>query len=124
MYFSDGHHNDAKILIDMFERDELGGASQDPENKPGQGITKFVKSGDLFILDRGFRDAIDFLNKRGINTKMPKLLQQSIGKKSGPSKRGKCVASKCDRGSSSTKTTVFTGMGESEVAGNITKHID
>lgn len=71
----------------MFERDKLTAKGpQQVEMKPGGGIANFVKPGDLFILDRGFRDAISYLTKEGINTKMPHLLQQSKRKASAQKK--------------------------------------
>ena len=47
-YFSDGRNNDASILIDQFEKDV-------------NNINQWFEDGDIFILDRGYRDAVQFL---------------------------------------------------------------
>ncbi|CAL8083599.1 unnamed protein product [Orchesella dallaii] len=60
MYKSNAKNNDASILRHMFE---------DPE-----GIRSFVKTGDHLILDRGFRDIIEYLAQQGINIHMPHFL--------------------------------------------------
>lgn len=57
-YFSDFQNNDARILIDQFNRN-LG----DMEN--------WIQPGDIFLVDRGYRDAIPFLNEREVVCKMP-----------------------------------------------------
>lgn len=56
MYYSDGSHNDAKILSDMFNKNN--------------GIDNFVQPGDVFVLDRGFRDIIGVLEGKGIKMKI------------------------------------------------------
>ena len=37
-------------------------------------LSRLLNSGDVFILDRGFRDCISDLNEHGYQTKMPALL--------------------------------------------------
>jgi len=53
-YLANGANNDANIMKDIF----------DDENH----IRKFFKMEDIFIVDRGFRDSLDFLNSLGVET--------------------------------------------------------
>lgn len=60
-YCSDYHNNDARILIDQFQRN-----LEDMEN--------WIQPGDIFLVDRGYRDAVPFLNQRQVHCKMPMSL--------------------------------------------------
>lgn len=62
-YQSDAQNNDAKILKYMFAHDK--------EEK-----VNWVKDGDVFVVDRGFRDSVDFLSDIGIKTEMPAFLKK------------------------------------------------
>ena len=53
------NQNDAEILRSVIE---------DPT-----GLYKFLKHGDIFVLDRGFRDVKDALEKKGFTVLMPAL---------------------------------------------------
>lgn len=57
--------NDAKILRSIFEETD-----------------SFVnlQNNDVFILDRGFRDVVEFLSNKGFDVKMPALIQRSSNK--------------------------------------------
>lgn len=61
-YFSDHWNNDASIIMDIF-------------NKNQDNIAQFFEPGDIFLIDRGFRDSIDFLQNRGYVCKMPPFLK-------------------------------------------------
>lgn len=65
-YLADSKNNDASILNHMMIRD-------------ADGIKNWLQDNDLFIVDRGFRDSVDFLQNIGIETKMPAFLTK--GKK-------------------------------------------
>lgn len=60
-YFSDSRNNDARILNNEFQRDA--------DNMRG-----WFHDGDIFILDRGYRDAQPLLRELGIEYKMPAFL--------------------------------------------------
>lgn len=62
-YLSDAQNNDAKILKHMFAQDK-------------EEIVNWVKDGDVFVVDRGFRDSVDFLSDLGIKTEMPAFLKK------------------------------------------------
>lgn len=62
-YFSDTYNNDASILQRDFERD-------------GDSLREWFENGDILLVDRGYRDAIPFLERLGIRHKMPALLQR------------------------------------------------
>lgn len=62
-YLSDAQNNDAKILKHMFAHDK-------------EEIVNWVKDGDIFVVDRGFRDSVDFLSDIGIKTEMPAFLKK------------------------------------------------
>lgn len=57
--------NDAKILRSIFENTD---AFQD------------FCPGDIFMLDRGFRDCVDFVKNKGFEVRMPNLIQKSQNK--------------------------------------------
>ncbi|KMQ84797.1 vacuolar protein sorting-associated protein 13c [Lasius niger] len=62
-YFSDHYNNDAAILQREFERDA--------------GIMRqWFRNGDIFLVDRGFRDVVPWLEKMGINCWMPAILER------------------------------------------------
>ena len=54
--------NDATIIMNLFDSNDL---------------SHIFKRGDVFILDRGFRDAVQFLENKGF-VKMPKLLNTKV----------------------------------------------
>lgn len=60
-YFSDSRNNDANILRNEFQQDAAE-------------IRNWFQEGDIFIVDRGYRDAIPLLEQLGITYKMPSLL--------------------------------------------------
>ena len=62
-YFSDTRNNDASILQHAFEND-------------ADSLREWLHNGDIVLVDRGYRDAIPFLERLGIEHKMPALLQQ------------------------------------------------
>lgn len=62
-YLADYANNDAGIMKDIFKSDKLK-------------FNSFFKKFDKFILDRGFRDCIEFLEDLGIETKMPSFLKE------------------------------------------------
>lgn len=61
-YFSDSRNNDAQMLRNEFERDI-------------NGIRAWFQKGDILIVDRGYRDATELLERLGIRYHMPALLQ-------------------------------------------------
>lgn len=61
-YFANARNNDANILRDQFERDV-------------NNINQWFQDGDIFIVDRGYRDAVQFLENRRYNVKMPPYLE-------------------------------------------------
>ena len=60
-YFSDTRNNDANILLDEYN-DDLAE------------LRNWFVEGDIFVLDRGYRDAGNFLRDVGIQTEMPSFL--------------------------------------------------
>lgn len=60
-YFSDSANNDAQILIHEFQRD-------------GDSLRNWFQNDDIVLVDRGYRDAIPFLQLLGIDSKMPALI--------------------------------------------------
>lgn len=54
--------NDAKIIKSIFENTDA---------------FDHLQNGDIFILDRGFRDCVSFLRNKGFDVKMPGLVQRS-----------------------------------------------
>jgi hypothetical protein len=77
-YFSDGRNNDASCLIN-----ELDDGLNDEDRAVIQmrddniiNLRSWLSPGDVVILDRGYRDAIRFLEQLGINHWMPPLLQK------------------------------------------------
>lgn len=60
---ADAKNNDGSILNHM-----LASNVQDIKN--------WIEKEDIFIVDRGFRDSLDFLEDFGINAKMPSFIQK------------------------------------------------
>jgi hypothetical protein len=60
-YLSNGKNNDASILENIFV-------------KQASLFRAFFNEKDLFIVDRGFRDVLEFLHKLSFQTKMPFFL--------------------------------------------------
>ncbi len=60
-YFTNGGNNDASIIIDQFEQHKIN-------------TKNFFKENDAFVVDRGFRDCVDFLAELGFNVYMPNFL--------------------------------------------------
>ena len=56
-YLSDFKNNDAHILKHIFATDT-------------EEIKKWTREGDVFVVDRGFKDSVDFLNELGITIKV------------------------------------------------------
>ena len=63
-FYADGKNNDAAITKHMFMTNS-------------DNIKSWLKEGDIFILDRGFRDALPFLSECGIRTESPSFLPKS-----------------------------------------------
>uniref|UniRef100_A0A8D8TA77 DDE Tnp4 domain-containing protein n=1 Tax=Cacopsylla melanoneura TaxID=428564 RepID=A0A8D8TA77_9HEMI len=61
-YFSNTANNDAQILINEFQRDV-------------ETMRAWFHDGDIFVVDRGYRDAIPMLERLGIQSKMPEIMQ-------------------------------------------------
>ncbi len=60
-YLSNGKNNDSSILIDSFKKNAFS-------------FRSFFNENDLFVVDRGFRDCLDFLHDLSFETKMPFFL--------------------------------------------------
>ena len=60
-YFSDSHNNDAAILQNEFVRD-------------ADRMHRWFQEDDIVIIDRGYRDATNLLQRLGITWKMPAFL--------------------------------------------------
>lgn len=60
-YFSDSANNDAQILRDELQRD-------------GDSLRNWFQNGDILLVDRGYRDAVPFLQQLGIEHQMPALV--------------------------------------------------
>ncbi|XP_058801453.1 uncharacterized protein LOC131670101 [Phymastichus coffea] len=63
-YFSNAANNDARILSKEFQMDV-------------DGMQRWFRAQDIFILDRGYRDAIPILTDIGLVTLMPPLLDRN-----------------------------------------------
>lgn len=61
-YFSNAANNDANILVNELNRD-------------GEEMREWFQGGDLFVVDRGYRDAIPTLQRLGIDVRMPALIE-------------------------------------------------
>jgi hypothetical protein len=62
-YLADGKNNDAKITKHIAE--------------DGNKLKSYFKNDDLFIVDRGFRDILDYLDSIGIEAKMTAYLEKN-----------------------------------------------
>ncbi|KAK3085070.1 hypothetical protein FSP39_023793 [Pinctada imbricata] len=62
-YLSDGKNNDAKIIEHIMKCN-----TEDVKN--------WIDENDVFIVDRGFRDALPFLSSLGINAEMPAFMKK------------------------------------------------
>lgn len=62
-YCSDFKNNVANILKHAFVTDT-------------ENVKDWVKDGDVFVVDRGFRDSVDFLEDLGIKSEMPAFLDR------------------------------------------------
>ncbi|WAR19622.1 hypothetical protein MAR_001460 [Mya arenaria] len=60
-FLADGKNNDASILNTVLENNV-------------EMVKDWVHNGDIFVVDRGFRDSLDVLEKMGIDAKMPSFL--------------------------------------------------
>jgi len=60
-FICNGQNNDANITIDVL-------------NKNTDDLDNFFRPDDVFVVDRGFRDAIDYLESKGYKYKMPSFL--------------------------------------------------
>jgi len=67
-YFSDARNNDAAIIRDDFNRQI---------NRDRGNLRDWVRENDIFIPDRGYRDAVEFLEGLGLNYEMPPLLPRN-----------------------------------------------
>lgn len=62
-YHADYKNNDANIIKHNFRMNM-------------EQMTDWISEGDILIVDRGFRDAVDFLEEMGIQSKMPSFLKK------------------------------------------------
>ena len=62
-YFTDARNNDAAILEDQFNRD-------------AEAMRECFQNGDIFFVDRGYRDCVPFLEQLGIEIRMPAPLER------------------------------------------------
>lgn len=60
-FFADGINNDAAIMRNMI-------------NTNADGINEWLKEGNIFILDRGFRVVLELLEDGGFHTEYPAFL--------------------------------------------------
>jgi len=63
-YFSDARNNDAAMLLKEYNDDV-------------EGMRAWFKEGDIVLVDRGYRNATDFLVGLGISYQMPAFLQRN-----------------------------------------------
>lgn len=63
-YFSDSRNNDAAMLQHEFETDM-------------ERMNRWFQEGDILVVDRGYRDAIQLLDQLGITWKMSALLERN-----------------------------------------------
>jgi hypothetical protein len=66
-YFADWHNNDANILDHILRTNE-------------EEILNWLRPGDTFVVDRGFRDVLDQIRSHGFNVYMPSFLPKSTKK--------------------------------------------
>lgn len=60
-YFSDSANNDAQILQNELQRD-------------GNSLRNWFQNNDIILVDRGYRDAVPFLQQLGIDHRMPAII--------------------------------------------------
>jgi hypothetical protein len=63
-YYADWRNNDANITNHLLRTNQ-------------EDILNWLKAGDTFVLDRGFRDVLPFIQSLGINTFIPSFLSKS-----------------------------------------------
>lgn len=63
-YFSDARNNDAAILLSEMEHDR-------------NNIHQWVQNNDVFVVDRGYRDAVEFLENLQLNVEIPSMLPRN-----------------------------------------------
>ena len=61
-YYANAANYDAGIMHDLFQTDKIK-------------FECFFKADDIFIVDRGFNDVLEFLQELGIDVKMPSFLK-------------------------------------------------
>lgn len=64
LYLADGKNNDASIVQHMMRTNDGN-------------MMKWFRKQDILILDRGFRDALEFLHESGFQTESPAFLSKS-----------------------------------------------
>ena len=64
-YFADGKNNDAAILRHHMEQD-------------GINLKTWLQPNDVLLLDRGYRDVLDYLQSHGFKHKMPEYLRKNM----------------------------------------------
>lgn len=62
-YFADYYNSDAKIVKNMFENNT-------------ENMKEWLQESDVLIVDRGFRDAVDYLEENGFRMEMPSYLER------------------------------------------------
>ena len=62
-YLADGKNSDANILNHMIKTNV-------------EEIKEWIEEGDIFVVDRGFRDSAEVLNDLGIHMEMPSFLKR------------------------------------------------
>ncbi|XP_021339896.1 uncharacterized protein LOC110441121 [Mizuhopecten yessoensis] len=62
-YMADYSNNDASIIKHMM-------------NKNSEDMKDWLKENDVMVVDRGFRDAVEFLQESGLRVEMPSYLQK------------------------------------------------
>ena len=63
-YLADGNNNDAKITRNIMDDKER--------------LNNFFKEDDVFVVDRGLRDIIDYLSKLGINIEILAYFEKNL----------------------------------------------
>ncbi|VDI73318.1 Hypothetical predicted protein [Mytilus galloprovincialis] len=62
-YFANGKNNDAAITKHMISVN-------------AEGMNEWLETSDVCVVDRGFRDVVDFLREQGYNVEMPVYLKK------------------------------------------------
>ena len=63
-YFSDSRNNDASILLNEMP---------DHQNN----LRQWLDDGDIFVVDRGYRDSVEFLEGLNLNCEIPPFLPRN-----------------------------------------------